>query len=43
MSGRITPGQADFTDAPGIDTIIDLTSLDWTRPLFCGTVAAIIR
>lgn len=30
MSGRITPGQVDCTDAPGIDTIIDLTSLGWT-------------
>lgn len=30
MSGRITPGQASCTDAPGIDTIIDLMSLGWT-------------
>ena len=30
MSGRITPGQADCTAAPGINTVIDLTSLDWT-------------
>ncbi|MAT80578.1 MAG: FAD-binding molybdopterin dehydrogenase [Phycisphaerae bacterium] len=30
MSGRITPGQAACTDAPGIDTIIDLMSLGWT-------------
>lgn len=30
MSGRITPGQADCTDAPGVDTIIDLTALGWT-------------
>ena len=30
MSGRITPGQATCTDAPGIDTIIDLMSLGWT-------------
>lgn len=29
MAGRITPGQPDCRDAPGIDTIVDLTSLDW--------------
>ncbi len=29
MSGRITPGQAADSGAPGIETLIDLTSLKW--------------
>lgn len=29
MAGRITPGQPDCSSAPGIDTIVDLTSLNW--------------
>jgi CO/xanthine dehydrogenase FAD-binding subunit len=29
MSGRITPGQIGGDETPGIDTIIDLTSLGW--------------
>ena len=29
MAGRITPGQVESNNAPGIETIIDLMSLNW--------------